>query len=116
MSKIKIKTKEKTRQNIIFEGYGIKTDDKLIYYDKQDKTEVIMYDTKIELTRTTNDGILYLNLDPIKPDATYKIKDQGIINLPISNVKIKQKETELTLQYQIDNEKFEIEIEYQVIE
>lgn len=116
MSKIKIKTKEKTRENIIFEGYGIKIDNKLIYYDKQDKTEVIINDTKIELTRTTNDGILYLNLDSIKPDATYTLKDQGTIKLPISNVRIKQKETELTLQYQIEEEKFEIEIEYQVIE
>lgn len=116
MSKIKIKIKEKTNENTIFEGYGIKKDNKLIYYDKHDKTEFIMNDTKIELIRTTDDSILHLILNPIKPSATYTINDQGTINLPISNVNIKQNETELTLNYQIEEEKFQIQIEYQVIE
>lgn len=114
MPKIKLKIKINDKKNPIWEGFGIKNDHKLIYYDGNTKTEIIQMETIIKIIRTNPDYIINLYLSKNNAKAIYRMHNH-YLELPISNVKIVNQNSKIKIEYHIEEEIFKIEIEYEVL-
>ena len=118
MSKIRIKTLLKSNDEIYkYEGFGMKRKNKIIYFDNNIKT-VIVLDNVVTLTRTL-DYEINLKFKLNEKLDSYYLTDFGKIDLQTETKFIKQEENRLEVHYSLLNENkkitdFEFILEYSI--
>lgn len=121
MTKVKIKTKLKTKeQNFIFEIKGILSDNKLRYQENETKVEITLQKDSIQMIRTVNQ-ISKIEMNFIESQKTtciyHLLEYNKKINLSILTHKINRKNQSFMIEYEIEGQDGhnQFEFEYEVI-
>lgn len=117
MSKIKVTYKLNTKDNNIFrETKGIKNKNNIVFNDDKMLFKVATFENNIVINRSNDEYELILNLSLNKSEAFFITKEQGTFKIDIRTINLLINDNNIKVKYELDNEIFEFEIKYEVIE
>jgi len=117
MSKIKINYTLKTKdEEIKLSTKGIKQNNKITFKDNDIMFSIINLDDYFILQRTNKEYTLELKFNDKKSIGIYSINGLGDIYLDVKKINLSIKDNEIKLKYMLNEELFELELNYEVIE
>lgn len=111
MSKIKANYKINDK---LFETIGIKNKNKLIFKEDNISFSVIINDNEIILNRENNEYKLNITLND-NSECIYELIGHSIMNLNVKKNKLQIEENKIVATYKLNDEIFNLEINYEVI-
>lgn len=111
---LKISLKQSNISEITFNTVGYYNESKIIYYDKETNVKNIYDLIDDHLIRENDEMIINLTfLDENKSKMELK-KSNSIISIPLKTLNIDKNENRIQINYKIEEDNFDYNIEYEV--
>jgi hypothetical protein len=111
MSKIKVEYKINNENKICM---GIMSKNKITFKDEDTKFSIIL-GNEVVLKRSTNEYELIITFGSLDT-CTYNLKHYGIMNIDVKKISLENNKNNLKIKYEINNEIYDFELNYEVIE